>query len=90
MINNGSHDSVGGQPTEGFNINFSQIFSACNYQVLECEDYNNQDKINKVIKNFLKTDGPVFLELRCKKGFTKGLGRPDDIKEIKNNFQLNN
>jgi phosphonopyruvate decarboxylase len=90
MINNGSHDSVGGQPTEGFNINFSQIFSACNYKVLECEDYNNQDKINQVIKEFLQTEGPVFLELRCKKGFTKGLGRPDNIKEIKNNFQLNN
>ncbi len=32
LINNGAHDSVGGQPTNGFKIDFCQVARACGYQ----------------------------------------------------------
>src|SRR5664280_2236945 len=32
VINNGAHDSVGGQPTCGFKVNFGKIAKACGYQ----------------------------------------------------------
>mmetsp|Transcript_57333 Transcript_57333/g.181485 ORF Transcript_57333/g.181485 Transcript_57333/m.181485 type:complete len:95 (-) Transcript_57333:452-736(-) len=31
LINNGAHDSVGGQPTGAFKLNFTGIASACGY-----------------------------------------------------------
>jgi phosphonopyruvate decarboxylase len=32
VINNGAHDSVGGQPTVGLNIDFATIALACGYK----------------------------------------------------------
>tara|TARA_B100000902_G_scaffold382993_1_gene421291 strand:- start:3253 stop:4401 length:1149 start_codon:yes stop_codon:yes gene_type:complete len=86
IFNNGAHDSVGGQNTEGFNVDFLMIAKACNYNIITCEDHNNQIKINESIKNMLQTDGPVLLELRCKKGARNDLGRPENFKNIKEVF----
>lgn len=86
IFNNGAHDSVGGQKTEGFNIKFQQIAETCNYNTITCEDYNNEIKINESIKKLLESDGPVLLELRCKKGARSDLGRPNNFKNIKEVF----
>lgn len=32
LLNNGAHDSVGGQPTVGANIDFAEIARACGYK----------------------------------------------------------
>ena len=89
IFNNGAHDSVGGQKTEGFTVNFSMIAKACNYNTIICEDYNNKIKINESIKKLLESDGPVLLELRCKKGARSDLGRPSNFKNIKETFYNN-
>ena len=36
VFNNGAHDSVGGQPTVGFEINIRQIAVACGYRAAVC------------------------------------------------------
>lgn len=86
IFNNGAHDSVGGQNTEGFNVNFQKIAEACNYKIIVCTDYNDKEKINESINKLLKTDGPILLELRCKKGARSDLGRPENFKNIKEIF----
>jgi phosphonopyruvate decarboxylase len=85
IINNGAHDSVGGQPTFGFEIDFTAIAKACGYKaVLESE--NEIDLADKV-KKMKEINGPVLLEVKVKTGSRKNLGRPTGTPaENKNNF----
>lgn len=74
VINNGAHDSVGGQPTVGLNINITQVALACSYK--GAKRAINYDEINNYIKWLKQTEGPVMLEILVKKGNRKDLGRP--------------
>ena len=74
VLNNGAHDSVGGQPTVGFNISISDIAKANGYK--EVFQAKNEDDLKDVIQKFIETDGPVFLEVLINKGARKDLGRP--------------
>lgn len=75
LINNGSHDSVGGQPTAGFSTDFSAIAKACGYRLSLTAETDMQIKDGlSVLKN---NPGPSFLEIRVNKGARKDLGRPD-------------
>lgn len=72
VLNNGAHDSVGGQPTSAFNINLQKIADGFGYRklikatsLIEIEKFFNS-----------KSDGSVFMEIQCKRGNRKDLGRP--------------
>ena len=85
LLNNGSHDSVGGQPTVGHEIDFQNIAKACKYDlILQAETC---DEIIKCMKQLNIFEGKVFLEIRLKKGFRKNLGRPT-VKPKKNKENL--
>lgn len=86
IINNGAHDSVGGQETEGFNINMNLIAKGCGYNVINCDDYNDEKHIKLSVTKLLEETGPVFLELRCCKGSRNDLGRPPPAIENKKIF----
>ena len=86
LFNNGAHDSVGGQLTDGFSVNFSEIAKNSNYNIINCNDYNDESYIKESVKKLLNTDGPVFLELRCDKGARSDLGRPPSSLENKKLF----
>lgn len=74
LLNNGAHDSVGGQPTVGFNISLSETASANGYKkVLRAE---TESQLKEAIKDFIAHEGPVFLEIMINKGSRKDLGRP--------------
>ena len=74
ILNNGSHESVGGQPTAGFNINFPAIALACGYKSALTAETAEQLIRQLVI---LKTSpGPVLLEVKVRKGARADLGRP--------------
>jgi phosphonopyruvate decarboxylase len=75
IINNGAHDSVGGQPTAGFSIDFPGIAKACGYNLFLSAENENQiiDEFGKL----KKSKGPAMLEIRVSKGSRKDLGRPD-------------
>ena len=74
IFNNGAHDSVGGQPTVGLQIDFPKIAKALNYKkVFSIKDKKSlQDLLIK-----LKGEkGPIMLEIQVRKGNRKNLGRP--------------
>lgn len=74
IINNGAHDSVGGQPTIGFKINFTAIAKACGYKAAFSTE-NETDLVDK-IKKIKEIEGPLLLEIKVKTGSRKNLGRP--------------
>lgn len=74
IINNGAHDSVGGQPTVGFQIDFSLIANACGYKLtLKAE---TEAQVKEELSKLKQSKGPSLLEIRVNKGARKDLGRP--------------
>ena len=74
ILNNGVHDSVGGQPTAGFAIDFPAIASACRYKA--CIVAQSADEIAGAIHALDRVQGPTLLEIKVNTGSRKDLGRP--------------
>lgn len=74
VLNNGSHDSVGGQPTVGFSVDFLSIAKACGYSYATSEYMIND--IEKALLEIQDVRGPAFLEIRVASGARRDLGRP--------------
>lgn len=74
LINNGAHESVGGQPTAGFVTNFGKITEACGYK--DAYQVSTIEELEQVLPEFIKKEGPVLLEIMTKTGSRKDLGRP--------------
>jgi len=75
VFNNGAHDSVGGQPTVGLKINLPLVAEACGYfHIFSVSTMNELKEVLEAINSDNK--GPVFLEVKVKKGNRKDLGRP--------------
>lgn len=72
MINNSAHESVGGQDTGAFDINWSEIAKACGYK----KTFFAQNKEDLDALKTLNIEGPVFIEIRVSQGSRKDLGRP--------------
>lgn len=75
LLNNGAHESVGGQPTIGFEIDYAKLSAALGYK-----HYFYAENIGE-LQSILKTIdygslGASFLEIRLAQGSRKGLGRP--------------
>ncbi len=85
LINNGAHDSVGGQPTCGFKIDFCKIAIASNYE--DAFSVDNAHALKDKIITLKEIEGPALLEIKVKKGARKDLGRPKSTPiENKNKF----
>ncbi|NOQ55617.1 MAG: phosphonopyruvate decarboxylase [Nanohaloarchaea archaeon] len=74
VLNNGAHDSVGGQPTAGFDINIPAIAKACNYKLAMRAE--TEVELSEKLKKLKASEGPVLLEIMVKKGSRSDLGRP--------------
>lgn len=74
VINNGAHDSVGGQPTVGHKIDFIQIAEACRYKT--ASRVEKKDEIKASLIKMKTIPGPHFLDIRVNKGNREGIGRP--------------
>lgn len=74
VINNGAHDSVGGQDTVALEIDIPAIALACGYKTACRIDSLNE--INDSIKAAEKSSGPHLIEIRVRKGARPDLGRP--------------
>lgn len=79
IINNGAHDSVGGQPTVGFDIDFCSIARASGYSYAESVD--NRRDLASGLKKLGQTEGTCLLEIQVNKGARKNLGRPKSSPE---------
>ncbi len=78
VFNNGAHDSVGGQPTVGLNIDLPAVAKAVGYKhVVSVDNKEDLEKELSTLSSHLSTSGgPILLEVRVKKGNRKDLGRP--------------
>ncbi len=74
-INNGAHDSVGGQPTKGAVLDFTKIAKACGYGCISSAV--TMDEIALNVQSMLGSGLSSFLEIKCKCGARANLGRPD-------------
>ena len=74
VLNNGAHDSVGGQPTVGLDINLPKIAKACGYKVTSSVS-EERDIIDELLR-MNGEKGPSFLEVKIGKGSRPNLGRP--------------
>lgn len=74
LINNGAHDSVGGQDTVGFKIDMISIAKGCGYKF--CYSCSSKEELIELSEKIKGVEGPVFLEVKVKKGARKDLGRP--------------
>ncbi len=74
VVNNGAHDSVGGQPTVAFDIAITDIAAACGYAATWVA--TTEAELAAAWDAFVSTAGPVMLEVRVKKGARADLGRP--------------
>jgi len=88
LLNNGSHDSVGGQPTVGHKVDFQSIAASSGY--LNSCFTNDIDTLKTEINRLKILSGPNFLEVQIKKGARNDLGRPNlSPKENLVNFMRN-
>lgn len=74
VFNNGAHDSVGGQPTVGLKIDLPAAAKALGYQAVFSTD--DKEALTNILHQIKAIDGPVFMEVKVKKGNRKDLGRP--------------
>jgi len=82
VINNGVHDSVGGQPTIALNIDLCGIARAASYKSVARVETKKELIEALAIKEY-----PLFLEVRVHPGARADLGRPETTpEENKNDF----
>ncbi|MCR5253297.1 MAG: phosphonopyruvate decarboxylase [Treponema sp.] len=74
VLNNGAHDSVGGQPTVGREIDFCAIATGCGYEnVVKVE---TPEELDAVLNDAETKEKLTFVEVLVTKGARKDLGRP--------------
>lgn len=74
VINNGSHESVGGQPTVAGSIDFQSIARGCGYRrVYLAKDLSD---LTATLNGIREEEGPIFIEVKAAIGSREDLGRP--------------
>lgn len=77
VLNNGVHDSVGGQPTAATKMSLTGVARACGYDVVE-EPIVNRDDLETAIRRLASLRGKRFLEVLVRPGHRTDLGRPKE------------
>jgi len=79
VLNNGAHDSVGGQKTTAFDVNLSGIAKNSGYE--NVFSVSNEEDLVKILITIGDLKGPIFLEIKLKKGWREEIGRPKTTPE---------
>src|SRR5690606_22475496 len=74
VINNGSHESVGGQPTVGYEIDFPTIARAGGYR--HAWSVSTLEALGESVAMLRQVEGPALLEVKVRIGSRSNLGRP--------------
>lgn len=74
VLNNGAHDSVGGQKTVALDIHLPDIAKACGYKTVLCA--SNFLELQNSLHQLENCNKPAFLEIKVRKGARANLGRP--------------
>ena len=74
VLDNGTYDSTGGQPTVSASVDFAAVAADCGYaRGLRCDGL---DGFAKALKSALEVMGPHLIHMRIKPGSMDNLGRP--------------
>ena len=74
VFNNGAHDSVGGQPTVGLDIDMPAVAKAVGYR--KAFNVSTRGELEETLEVVRHEDGPLFIQVCVRKGNRKDLGRP--------------
>lgn len=74
VLNNGVHDSVGGQPTVSRAVNLTDIATACGYASLG--PVTESEALQRAVEDAGKTQCSGFIEVFVRRGHRDNLGRP--------------
>ena len=84
LLNNNSHDSVGGQSTYANNINFEKLAKSFGFK--NFYSIKNRKNLKKDIKKFLSIKSLSFLEVKVTNNKINKLPRPKNLIKIKDEF----
>ena len=84
LLNNNSHDSVGGQSTHSNDIDFNKLSKSLGFR--KFYSIKNKKNLKKNIQNFLKSNSLNFLEVKVSNNKIKKLPRPKNLIKIKKIF----
>jgi phosphonopyruvate decarboxylase len=74
VLDNGVHDSTGGQATVSATVDFARVALACGYRrAASCDSIEG---LAQVLSEALTTPGPALVHLRIAPGSIEELGRP--------------
>ncbi|HLE10600.1 MAG: phosphonopyruvate decarboxylase [Bdellovibrionales bacterium RIFOXYD12_FULL_39_22] len=76
LLNNGAHESVGGQATVAFSYDFSKVAANFGYKNFALVD--NEDDLISTLNKMKHSPGPNFIEVRLSTHSRKDLGRPTE------------
>lgn len=74
LFNNGAHDSVGGQPTVGLDIDVPAIAKAVGYK--HAFSVDSAEGLKEILRSTEILEGPTLIQVCVRKGNRKDLGRP--------------
>lgn len=72
VLNNGAHESVGGQPSVGQLINFTKIAEACGYETVG-KPVTTESELIEALNVLKKANKSAFLDVRIHKGLSRKL-----------------
>jgi len=85
VINNESHDSVGGQPTASPNVDYVGFAQSMGYR--NALRATTATQVEAALDHLLDSEGPSLLEIKTRKGSRRDLGRPT-ITPLENRNEL--
>ncbi len=86
LLNNNTHDSVGGQKTYANEIDFEKLSKSLGFKKFYF--INNKKNLKKKIKKFLSENNLGFLKVNISNSKIKNLPRPTNLIKIKNQFMV--
>jgi phosphonopyruvate decarboxylase len=72
VLNNGAHESVGGQPSAGHLIDFTKVAESCGYRTVGKAVENEEELIN-AIEQLRDCGHASFIDCRIHKGLNRKL-----------------
>lgn len=76
VLNNGAHESAGGQPTVAFDVSLTGVARECGYHVVRPDPVLDEGELVAAMRDLKACDGPAFLEVLVAKGCREDLGWP--------------
>lgn len=92
VLNNGCHDSVGGQNTLAKTLNLAKIAKACGFE--HALRVGGEQELEAAMLSSMQIDGDShFIEIVCQPGYRSNLGRPttspkENIITLKRSFSI--